>query len=351
MKTIDRSIVAGLLIMAVVCSGCGRKRKVEALPPRPAIIHVVEAPSSTMVRTFSGVTAAAGSVHFGFEVGGRVIQIAATSGQRYGKGDVLARLDTTSFEQEANRLRADAQRVAQDLARVQQLYENDNASKGDLDAAIAAQKAAQAALANAELNVANGTLRMPYEGTVGDVLAEEQDIVSAGTPVVLLQGEGPIEFKIGVPAELIQQVKLGQQGVLMLTTSTAHRLDAVVTEIVPRAMRNTTYPVTLEVRPNAGVSLIDGMDGEIVLHFSNPAGEIIRVPAVSVLSGPDGERYVWVVGDDDTVDRNAVKTGKLRADGMVEILDGLKPGMRVVARGAQNMEPGLAVSPRTIETL
>lgn len=351
MNHADSIIRAGLLAAALASCSCGGKKEPEALPPRPAVVHQVEAPTDQIVRTFSGVTAASGSVQFGFEVGGRIIELKANSGQRYTKGDELARIDTAALEQEANRLEADAQRIAQDLARVQQLYENGNASKGDLDTAIAARRSSQAALINAQRKVANGILRMPYEGIVGEVLADEQDIVSAGTPVVLVQGEGPIEFTIGVPAELIGQIKLGQEGVLMLTTGKTHRLNAVVSKIVPRAMGNSTYPVTLQVQSSEEAELIDGMDGEMALRFANPAGEVMQVPAVCVLSGADGQRYVWRLEEDNTVSRQVVRTGELRAGGMIEILEGLESGATIVSRGAQAMEPGLEVRPQGADSL
>lgn len=342
-----------VVLTAISLAGCGGKKAEEPLPPRPVVTYRVTEPVSYIDRSFSGSTAVAGSVQFGFEIGGRIVELKAVAGRRYEKDEVLAQLDTASLQEDVRRAEAESIRAGQELGRVQQMYEADNASKGDLDAAIATQKSAEAALANAKRNVLNGTLRMPYDGLIGEVLLEVQDIVTAGTPVVIVQGEGPLEMEIGVPAELIEQVRPGMTGSIQLGSVQDQTFKGTVKEVTPRASQNTTYPVSFRIEPVEGVKLVEGMDGEATLRFSNPQGSVMTVPAAGVVASPGGSRYVWVVeskgdGGLGVVRKQEVEIGQLRAHGHVEILEGLEAGALVVSRGAHQLEPGIEVSMKLV---
>ncbi|MEQ8213694.1 MAG: efflux transporter periplasmic adaptor subunit, partial [Smithellaceae bacterium] len=68
------------------------------------------------------------------------------------------------------------------------------------------------------------------------------------------------------------------------------------------------------------------------------------VPQRSV-SEVQGKYMVAVVGTDNKVDIRPVKTAE-RIDNLWVILDGLKPGERVVVEGIQKVRPGMPVTPK-----
>ena len=90
--------IPSALVLSVLFCGCGGKKEAEPLPPRPVITFRVTEPVAEIERSFSGVTTAAGSVQFGFEVGGRIVELNATAGKSYKKDDVLAKLDASNME-------------------------------------------------------------------------------------------------------------------------------------------------------------------------------------------------------------------------------------------------------------
>ena len=81
-------------------------------------------------------------------------------------------------------------RANEELRRTSQLFESSNASRAQLDSAIAARRSAAASLEIAERKVTNGTLTMPYPGIVEDVLLDEQSVVAQGASVLNIQGKG-----------------------------------------------------------------------------------------------------------------------------------------------------------------
>ena len=210
---------------------CSKEKPPATSEPRTAITHVVAEPQLEITRKFNGVSQASDSAELGFEISGRIIELPAVSGTKYPKGTVLAKLDTTSYEAALRQTQAEATRTQEELKRVQQLFETGNASKASLDQAIAAQKIASAAVESAQKTVSNGVLRMPYDGVIGDVLQDKQEVVSAGTPVMTVQGEGGMEIEIGVTAEYIGAVKVGMKAKVNFPTVSKDAMNATVTKV------------------------------------------------------------------------------------------------------------------------
>jgi len=331
----------------ILAYGCGPNPAPEAPPVRPVYWHDVEIASPTVTRSFSGVVAASTAVDLGFEVGGRIVAIEAEAGRHYDAGTVLARIDSTGYQ--ADLKNAMAQFAAADAAlkRTLRLYETDNASKSQLDSAIASQEAAQANLDVARKRLEDCTLHMPYDGVIGAVIADAQLVVAPGAPVLSVQGTGLPEMEIGVPADIVDQVELGQTATVRIGAFPERAYPARVTEISAQIAANTTYPVTVTFNEaHAGVRA--GLDGEAKLDLRNPHGSVVAVPSSCVAGGSDTGGFVWVVTAADEpefakVSKRAVKLGGIREGGRLEIVSGLSGGERIVARGVNRLREGQLV--------
>src|SRR5262249_25064783 len=60
-----------------------------------------------------------------------------------------------------------------------------------------------------------------------------------------------------------------------------------------------------------------------------------------------GQKIVYVVGEDNTVVARPVRLGALH-DGLREITEGLKAGERIVVNGLQQVQPGITVAPKPV---
>ena len=345
----SRRSIAWVMTLWVAVSGCDTNAQPKGeTPPRPVVTFEVEAPQSTLKRSFSGKTAAADSAELGFDVPGRITRILAVEGRRYEAGDTLAQLDVSNYVSELQQTEAEATRATEDLRRVQQLFESNNSSRSQFDSALATQKAAAAALTAAKKKVSDGTLIMPYAGIIGEVLKEPQEFVSAGSAVFRIQGEGGMEFRVGIPGELIGLVSIGQKGAVVLGSMPTEQFEGTVSQVSPQVSQNTTYPVVLVIH-GQDVNLRDGMDGEATFVLPNPRGAVLTVPIESVVGSPGDTTFVWLVtamqqgkfGLEGTLQRREVTCGSLRASGRIEVLAGLNVGDQVVTRGVHQVSEGL----------
>jgi len=331
--------------------GCKSESEPAPVPPRPVYSFTVEEPSAQRVRRFSGQLKAAEGAGIAFEVAGRVVGVMAKAGTRYGEGEPLARIDETDFRNQLNDAQAKLINTQQDLRRLQRLFETGNASQSQLDGAIAQEKSALANFNLARKAMDDCTLRMPYDGVIGRVEVEPQQVVNAGQSVMNIQGENGMEFEIGVPAENVGALQAGTEALITLGSLPGREFPATVTEISPQVADNTTYPVTLILAGAGGedAQLRPGLDGEAALILPNRNGATIRVPSPSVAAAPGGRKYVWILNPEvgttlARVTRRDVTSGALSGEGMIEITAGLKPGDRVVTRGVHHLEEGMTVS-------
>jgi HlyD family secretion protein len=125
-------------------------------------------------------------------------------------------------------------------------------------ASVAAQTAqARAALAEAQANRQDLTVRAPFAGTVVTRSAEPGEVVMAGTPVVILVDLSKVYLRGFVPEGQIGRVKIDQAARVYLDSSPNEPVDASVVRIDPQATftPENTYFREDRVKQVVGVKL------------------------------------------------------------------------------------------------
>jgi multidrug efflux pump subunit AcrA (membrane-fusion protein) len=74
-----------------------------------------------------------------------------------------------------------------------------------------------------------------------------------------------------------------------------------------------------------------------------PDSVLVPERAVAELQG---KNFVWAIGSDNKATQRAVKVGDQIGENLL-ILEGLKPGERIVVEGLQKVREGALVQPRT----
>jgi multidrug efflux pump subunit AcrA (membrane-fusion protein) len=172
--------------------------------------------------------------------------------------------------------------------------------------------------------------------------------VSAGTPVLTVVDVAELGVVAQVDETDVLLVEPGVTAEVELDAAPGARYDATVTAVdllpTPSARGGVAYRVRLELgagrwadgaaaappRPRPGMSA--------VAHLRvRQAPEAVAVPAAAVLR-VDGTEAVWAVRDGRAV-RTPVTVGVAGRD-VVQIAAGLRPGDRVVVRGADQVTDG-----------
>ena len=357
MMTLRRYAV---LVVAALVPACAK----EAPPPqevlRPVRCTTVYATGGTQERWFSGAARADVESNLSFKVSGTVRAIGVKVGDRVQKGATIAELEPTDYElqvqdAQASLLQAQSQarNAIANYTRVQGLYVNQNASRADLDAALAQKESAEAHVASlekklelAQLQLEYTRLTAPVAGSIASVDVEVNENVDAGKSIVMLTGVGRKEVKVTIPEILITQIHDSDAVTVRFDAIAGRTFPGTVTEVgVSSTGFATTYPVRVQL-DQAVPEVRPGMAAEVRFRFEGSGGRsAFIVPPVAVGEDREGP-FVFVVeatGDGLGVTRRQrVTVGELTSRGL-EILTGVEDGDLIVTAGVSRIADGRKV--------
>ena len=348
------------VVLILATWGCA-----EQAPPEPVLRPVrtqqVFSTGVERVRSFSGTARAGQESRLSFKVAGTVEVLDVKVGDRVRPGQVLARLDPQDYrlrvedaEASLARTRAEVRNAEANYARIRDLYENNNASRNDLDASRAGFESATAALESGEKKLEQARLQLSYTrlvaptaGAISQVPVEANENVQPGQTVAVLTSGARPEVEIGMPEVFIARVREGQSVEVTFDALGSRSFPATVTEVgVASTGLATTFPVKARLDRDES-EVLPGMAAEVHFRFEEGGGrERIEVPAFAVGEDREG-RHVYVVeevGDGiGKAVRREVNVGALTADGGLEILHGLADGERVITAGVSRIQDGREV--------
>jgi len=372
----------------------------------PAItVETLTLRSQTITNTLelSGTIRPVDQATLSTRVSGRIIYFPLEAGDRFRKGDILARIDVQDIAAQANQAQAGVAQAQAELARSQatlsqlrsqklaaqaalrlaqvsqtrsaQLQAEGAVSQSNLDAANAtldqakeqvAQadagiQQAQAAIAQsqaainqaksgvttASVNESYGTVVAPFDGIVIEKMAYLGETTNPysmnGTALLKIENPDRLQLEISVPEENLRFVRVGQP-VKVQVDAANQTLNGSIQQIVPTADANSRSFLVKIPLNNAG-RLISGMFGRIALPVGGKQ-ETILIPSNALVQRGQLQG-VYVVNTNSSNQATAVlrwvKTGQQR-DGQVEIVSGLMTGDRIITSNIGQLSDGQPIT-------
>ncbi|WP_298747865.1 efflux RND transporter periplasmic adaptor subunit [uncultured Brevundimonas sp.] len=259
------------------------------------------------------------------------------------EGQILAVLDAPELDLQLAQARAQHQTALADLAlaratadRWSALLERDAVSRQAAEekaGALAASAAvADAARANVQrLAALRGFTRLaaPFDGVVTSRSAEVGALVTAGvatTPLFTIADTRRMRVQVRVPQSASADIRPGMQAELRLPEAPGETFSARVTRSAQAVDgRSGTMLVELQA-DNPQRRLKPGSYAEVAFPVTGGGGVVI--PASALILGRDGPRVASV----DSSGRASLTPVRLGRDHgrTVEILDGVRPGTRLI---------------------
>lgn len=359
-------IFAGLAILFLVALklilGGGTSEEANAGRDGQAPVVSVISPGRTTVAqriNATGTLAARREMPVGMPgEGGQIVRVMVEPGQWVNDGQVLAVVDRSVQEEQSAALaaqiqvaQADAELAQSNLDRALQLVERGFISKADVDrltatrdAAVANVKVTRAQLAEMQARVRRLNIVAPAAGLVLERMVEPGEIVSSGSGTI---------FRLAKGGEMEMLAQLGEEALASISPGVTAKVTPVgsntpimgqvwqVSPVINPDTRLGTARIALPYRPDVrpgGFANVEITSGSIVAPV---------LPESAVFSDTSGS-YVYVVGKDNKVKRQDVKTGNITDDGLA-ILSGLKGNERVVMRAGAFLTVGETVVPRAVK--
>jgi membrane fusion protein, multidrug efflux system len=372
-RTIRHSALTLLFFScAMALCGCKEKQVTQEAPPPEVEVVAVEQKDVPIYREWVGTLDGDINATISAQVTGYLLARNYKEGTAVTNGQGLFQIDPAPFQAaldkaKAQLTQAQAQKdkYALDVQRYRPLAATEAISKRELDDAIQNEKmaqgqveAAQAAVQQAELNLAFTTIKSPIDGLAGLAKAQVGDLIGPGTgQLTTVSKVEPMRVYFSVSQQLatqLQEQRLAEGGQGLRTTGEGPELQLQLAS-------GAAYPSKGRVRfANNQVDVKTGTV-TVVGEFPNPQmllvpGMFVRVKALlstqknallvpqRTVANLQGRDLIAVVEQDNKVSVRPVVTGEQFGQQCV-VTGNVKAGDRVVAEGIQKVSQGALVKP------
>jgi RND family efflux transporter MFP subunit len=349
------------VLFTALIIGCEQEKDNESPRLRRVKYQQINITSEGSSRTFSGLAKGSQEANLSFKIAGTIASLPVKVGSHLQAGQLIAQLDDSQYALQVQQAQATlaqataAQRNAgAAFERLKGLYENNNASRNDLDAARAVSdsnsalvRVARKSLELARLSLSYTQLKLNKACNIAEVNVENNENVSSGQSIVKVSCGQQMNVEIAVPGRYVASVEPKMAARVTFSNLPGKEFAATVSEVSVASSGGTTFPITLILEKNP-TDLRSGMVAEVSFFFNNHTSteNIIIIPAIAVGEDMQG-RFVYVVEPTESstiglIKRRTVSVKELTSHGL-EITSGLKPNDRVVTAGVTVIRDGLKV--------
>lgn len=367
--------ISSLLLLAA----CGESNTYVEPPPPKVTVAAPAVQEVTDYLYFTGTTQAAAVVVVRARVPGTLEKMFFQPGSYVEVGDQLFIIDQREYiadleiaKAQLNAARAKKVEADAALERARSLIKRGNISQAKLDEAEAAARTAaaevsvrQAALRQAELDLEYTDIRAPIGGRIGRNLVDVGNLVGESGPTELatITDNDPmyVYFNINERDLLIVVEKIRDESGERSTPAG----DIVQVEMAVGDQQDYPFLGYLDFSESA----LDPSTGTLQLRarFDNPGAlprlfsglfARVRVPVAKRADMPlvseraigldQAGRYVYVVKDNNTVEKRNISIGQL-IDGLRVVEEGLSTDEKVVVRGIQRVRTGATITPEVAD--
>lgn len=364
-----RGAAWGVLVLLALggLSGCERGSPEARRPQEQAVVvlgpeDVVRVASRVLESgpVLSGTLQARRAATMRAEVQGSVLEMAVEQGQRVKKGQLLARIEDTSLQDQllAARTTVRVARAALQVARAEEERSRELANAGvitrrELEQAELSRFNVQARLSEAEARLAlarqqvgRTRLLSPFAGVVSERHASAGDIVQPGTALYTVVDPTSLRLEASVPAAQLGTLEPGVEVDFNVGGYGDRGFEGRIERINPAVDPGTGQVRLYITLPNTGQTLLTGLFAEgrvAALRHEAPAVPVsavdIRAEPPTVLRVKDGqvERVPVTLGMTDELAR------------LVELRSGVRPGDVLLRASAGNVSEGTPVEVRLPE--
>ena len=369
-RTLERSL--GAIVISLSLMAPANAQDPSQMPPPAIAVLQVEPRAVPVIRDLPGRIAATRVAEVRARVSGILLERVFQQGTLVKQGDVLYRIDPKLFEvrvasaqaslekAKASKANADQQFARQKTLREREVASGTNYDNAELAVAQANADVglAEAALAEAKINLDYTQVRAPITGIVGAALVTEGALVTAdGTQnLALIQQIDPVyadftqsaqellALKRSVDAGKLSSPEPGKARVELVFDDGATYAQAGSLLFASASVDATTGQVTLRAEfPNAKGDLLPGMYVRVRLEQAVREGAI-TIPQRSIVRTQDGKAQVYVIAAENTAEARDVVLGETVGSDWL-VLSGLKAGEKIAVDGVQKLQPGAKVVP------
>jgi membrane fusion protein (multidrug efflux system) len=344
-----------LIAATLALSACSDNKTAAPPPMGPLPVTVLEVQPQKIPTAIEVMaqTEGARETEVRARIGGILTKRLYQEGETVKAGQPLFQIDPEPYRIALSEARAKSDQASREMKRLKGLIEAKAISQKEYDDAVSTNAIAQAALRQAELNLAWTTVTAPVAGTTGRAVKSEGNLVTVGSDSLLtaIHQLNPMWVRFS----------LGESDLAKFPGGRITEKDISGVELL--LGNGTAYPVPGKL--NFLASNIDTTLGTQALRaeFDNPdnqllPGQFVRirlltgerdgvflVPQSAVVQTEQGALLMLADADNKVAPR-PVQAGEWRGKDWI-ILGGLKAGDKVIVDNLMKLRPGAPVAPNS----
>lgn len=350
----------GLVFLGTACSGRGQGETPAggSAAPIPVKVEVARSAPVNQTTEYVATLKSRDSAVVMPEVEGRITDIYVHSGDRVRPGAPLMQIDprkqeaTVSSQEQARAAQeANLDYARQQYERVKGLYQAGVVPKQDLDQAETALNTARAQLQALEAQVTQQTVQLHYykvvaprAGIIGDVPVRVGDRVTTSTTLTTVDQPGALEAYVYIPVERSSELHMNQP-VEIVDGAGKLLAESRISFISPEVDTSTQSVLVKASIANQRARLKTAQFIRARVVWGTKLSPLVPVLSVSTIGG---QYFAFVA---ETQNGKIVAHQKLIHLGEMigndySVLDGIKPGDKVIVSGTQFLTDGAPVAPQ-----
>ncbi|GEQ86434.1 hemolysin secretion protein D [Patiriisocius marinistellae] len=328
-----------LIFLLVSCSSEKKEKKAIEQIQKATVLEIKTTPENEMLN-YSGTIEADNIVSIGFAVQGRVSHVTVEEGQRVKKGQLLASIDATTYQNAFYIAEASLEQDNDNFNRLNGLYKKGSLPERDFITAKVAVAQAKANKSMAGKNLNDTKLYAPFTGIITAKITEVGATAAPSVPAFTIMKTDKVYAKASITESEISKLKIGTEAsvsIASLNKTFKGKID-ILNPSADALTRTFNVKVRLDNKDN---ELLPGMISSIQINTGNPV-EVISIPSVSVLRDANDILYVFVADNGKAIKRR-VTVGSFKNNNII-ITSGLEVGDNVLIEGQKNIKEGQKIA-------
>jgi len=352
-----RILPIAILCSALMLSSCATDSKTqveEEVVLRSVEVTRIGTDTISSDFAYSGKAAAIKEISIIPMIPGKVTYAGYSVGDAVASGATLFRVDTSSLETSLKSAEASLAIAQLGYDSAKKTYDNNFVlfeegiiSEADMDKIIYAYDSAEAninalhiQIESIQKSISDCTVTAPMSGVITARNIEVGGFATQSLPSYTIMDLSSVKVEVGISEQMVNSVSVGDEVSVKMTAVSAQPLTGIVSTINPAANHTGTY--TVDIRLNNSDGLIkSGMLAEV--RFTTEISEDTLILSQNTVISKDGEIYVFILNDDNTVKKVSVVTG-IETGENIEIVSGLSEGDLVITRGQSYLTDGERVN-------
>lgn len=237
-----------------------------------------------------------------FKIGGFISSLKAREGDYVRRGDFLATMRTTEIDAQVLKAKRAVQKASRDLERVKKMFADSVATAENIDDLTTLLQVAEADLEIAKFNQKFAKIISPVSGRVIKRLAEPNELVSPGQPILMIASskKGTYVMKVSLSDKDINRVKINSFAEVDFDAFPQEIFNGKVVNIAESADPITgTFEVEISI-DSKNKRLRNGFIGRAKISpiESEP---YLELPILSIVEGDKREVMIFVPTQSDTI--------------------------------------------------